>query len=70
MTKEALSFAYADIVDILQKEYPSLKNKAKVYRYADEILKSIAWDNEILMHKGLKWITIEYMKRRGIFNEV
>ena len=70
LTKEILKITYSDIISILKNEYPMFKNKAKLYRYADEILESIDWDNEVLMHKGLKWITIEYMKRRGIFNEV
>jgi hypothetical protein len=65
MTQKALALAHSEIVDILEEDYTETKSELDINNYANEILKNIDWDNEVLMHKGLKWIVNEYIKKKG-----
>lgn len=61
-----LNFAEKEIETQLLEFSGGKFEKREAKAMAKEIVKSIDWENEALMHKGMSWIAKNYLKQIGM----
>lgn len=58
---KALQLAHTDIVKTIRTEKPTW-TAIMAESVAWDIIRRIDWSNETLMHKGIEWITRQYLQ--------
>lgn len=61
MSERVLLLAQQDIISVIQQKMRATYDEARAI--ADNILKTIDWNNPALMHKGIRWIALQYLKK-------
>lgn len=61
MSDRVLLLAQQDIIRVIQQKMRATYDEARAI--ADNILATIDWNNPALMHKGVRWITLQYLKK-------
>lgn len=65
VNKEFIACVEKELVAII-KRFISTIEEAKATQIADEIINLIDWDNSALMHKGLSWMTKNYLIQKNM----
>lgn len=63
--KEFLAFVEKEVAENV-KYYINGVSTKRADEIAKDIVKLIDWDSSALMHKGLSWITQNYLKLNGL----
>lgn len=62
MSEKALLIAREDIIRVIRENNSEISYEVAI-ELADQLVKTIDWQNPALMHKGIEWITMFYLKQ-------